>query len=126
MTLADLNAAWQNLRTVALGRSGMEEHVSPALASRLTQALTGWQEWYTRAGFAPELTGSMHPEVASWLEQYRKLEYDVRREGLHVPVFAESAGERIPDVSTGLGAVAGVVAVLGAAWLWLRSRKGQR
>lgn len=128
MTLADLNAAWQSLRTAALGRSGFEQNVSPALASRFTQAYAGWLQWYAQAGATPEAFGSAHPEVAAWLKRYRDLAFDMRREGALVPELVTTAGEQageIVDSAAGYTKIViGLAAVgLGAAWFLSRRSK---
>lgn len=124
MNLADLNRAWQDLRTAALGRSGFEQNVSPELASRFTQALASWDQWYENAGPVADVFGSTHPEVLAQLQRYRDLAYDMKREGLRVAELAPTAGEEIADVGGDVGkALAGVALVLGLGWLWINRRR---
>jgi hypothetical protein len=124
MTLADLNRSWQELRTKALGRSGFEQNVSPQLASRFTQALAGWDQWYANAGPLSDLFGSTDPEVLAWLQRYRDLAFDMRREGLQVAELAPTAGEQITEAAGDVGkAVAAVAAVAFAAWLWINRKR---
>lgn len=124
MTLIDLNRAWQELRTAALGRSGFELHVSQELASRFTRELAGWDRWYAQAGFNEELFGSTHPEVLGWLKRYRDLAYDMKREGLRVSELVPTAGEQISEAGADVGK--GLLALAAAglvAWIWLNRRR---
>lgn len=125
MTLAELNAAWQRMRTAVIGRSGFEEHVPPELASRFTQALAGWDIWYAAAGPVSDALGSADPEVLGWLKRYRDLELDVRRAGVKLPVFSDTAGEMIPSVGDVVGPLVALGALVGGAWLYIRTRKSR-
>jgi hypothetical protein len=122
MTLAELNAAWQRMRTAVLGRSGLDEHVPPELASRFAQTLAGWDIWYRNAGPVSDVLGSADPEVASWLKRYRDLELDVRRAGRTLPVFTETPGEMLPDVGDVVAPLAVVAALAAGAWWFARKR----
>lgn len=122
MTLADLNAAWQRMRTTVIGRSGFEENVPPALASRFTQALAGWDIWYADASPASDILGSVDPEVLSWLKRYRDLELDVRRAGLQLPVFTDTPGEMLPELADVGVALAVLAALAGGVWFIKRKR----
>lgn len=125
MTLADLNAAWQRMRTAVIGRSGFEEHVPPELASRFTQTLAGWDIWYAEASPVSDVLGSADPEVLAWLKRYRDLELDVRRAGVRLPVFSETPGEMIPSVGEVVGPLLALGALLGGAWLYIKTRKAR-
>lgn len=122
MTLAEFNAAWQRMRTAVIGRGGFEEHVPPALASRFTQTLAGWDIWYRSASPVSDVLGSVDPEVASWLKRFRDLELDIRRAGLQLPVFTETPGEMLPDLKDISAVLAVAAALAGGAWLISKRR----
>jgi hypothetical protein len=129
MTLAELHAAWQQLRTAALGRSGFEEHVSPELASRVTQGYAGFYQWYLNQGPMTDVLGSVDPETLGWVKRYRDLAFDVSREGLTVPELGTTAGEQIADVAADVGGFLGkaVAAIAGVGLIaWVLSRKRGR
>lgn len=107
MTLTELNAAWQDLRTAALGRSGLDENVSAGLASRIAQALEGWGRFYASAGYGSDFFGSSHPEVAAWLERYRVLAFDARREGLRFAEFGDTSGEQLSEAASTVASATG-------------------
>jgi len=124
MTLADLNAAWQRMRTAFIGRSGFDENVPAELASRFTQTLAGWDIWYAEAGPLSDVLGSADPEVLGWLKRYRDLELDGRRAGVKLPLFQETAGEMIPSFGEVGAALVAIGALVAGAW-WLK-RKNRR
>jgi hypothetical protein len=124
MTLADLNAAWQELRTKALGRSGFEQNVSEQLARRFTLELAGWDQWYLSAGPDTDALGSAHPEVLAWLKRYRDLAFDMKREGLAIAELVPTTGEQIGDVAGDVvKGVAAIAVLFGAGWLWLKRKR---
>lgn len=103
MTIEELSRAWNELRTAALGRSGLETHVSPALAQRIRQA---YERYHAAVKDAPILA-DVAPSVSAsrWVELYRELAAEVAREGRPVPpdTLPTTAAEAVADTARAVG-----------------------